>query len=115
MNLANYLENFQGRSGASSIDVADGELKRLPNQPCRFVMLANWNVTNTPEFNLEAVAPATIIEESEEEVYYGFNGVLFAPLIPTRTTDLLPVANCDQVCVRSRPTKSRVIYFAWFY
>ena len=115
MDLRLYLSNFEGRSGASSILVPADKLVRLPDQPCKFAMLSNFNIQNDSAFTLKASGTGGLYQDIGEEVYYGFNGIVIAQLFPAESTQLLPVNNLDQVCLRTRPGDSITIWYAWFW
>lgn len=110
-----YLSDYEGRSGASSIKVGDGELKRLPDQPCKFAVISNWNVQDVPSFTIKATGASGFYDDSADEVYYGFNGIIMGQIMPARSTELLPVNNLNQICVRTRPGDSITIWYAWFW
>lgn len=115
-HLFNYLENYQGKVDGGQIDVTEGGV-RLPPRPCKFVMLANWNVNqaDTATLAFYAVSGDGLYENSGREVYYGFGGIYIAQLFPTANSGLLPVKNTSQICLRSRPGATIPIWYAWFY
>lgn len=88
---------------------------RLPNQPCKFAMLSNWNVDDDPSMAFKPVSSDNLVANAGFEVYYGFNGIYVAQLLMGHVTDLLPISNLDQICVRSRPSSTARVWFAWFY
>jgi hypothetical protein len=113
--MTNYLDGFKGETGASSIVIPADKTIRLPHQPCKFVMLSNWNVGDDTAFTAKAVAgSASLVEDDLQEFYYGFRGRLIAQLFSSRSTELLPVSNCNEICVRARPAASATVYYAWF-
>jgi hypothetical protein len=109
--LFHYLDGFKGHSAAGQIEMIVGKTIRLPDNPCKFVMLSHWNTTEDPE-------PDIVIggedANSGYEIYYGFNGVLHAQLFATDSSPLLPVNNTNQICVRPR-TATPFLYYAWFW
>jgi hypothetical protein len=116
MQITSYLSDFQGRTGASSIAIPADKLVRLPDQPCKFALLSNWSTEDTPLLpeKSDAGVPESDLDNLQE-LYYGFNGRLVAQLLDGRSTELLPVANLSQICVRTRPGQSGTLYFAWFW
>lgn len=108
-----YLENFEGKAGASSIIVPSDKTVRLPDQPCKFVMLARWNVSNDEAFTIVSSS----VLNTDTELYYGFNGVVCCQLFISQTTQLIPVNNANQIIIRN-PAKSGAeapVYYAWFW
>ena len=105
------LENFIGQAGASQIQLNDEKIIRLPDNPCKFAMLAHWNTTAEPD-------PDIIIGgESASggyEIYWGFNGVLAFQLFGTNSTILLPVNNTNQIVAKAG-SGTPYLYFAWFW
>lgn len=111
-----YLSDFQGISDAGSLNVAADVTVRLPNQPCKLVMLSNWTVADEPTFSPKGTAAFSLPDDADDasEMYYGFNGRIIAQLFAGQSTQLIPVANLNQICVRSTPGSSGVIWYAWF-
>jgi hypothetical protein len=110
----NYFDNYLGRAYSGVVSLADGDATiRLPSNECKFVKLARWNTTDNEVFTSSIdAAPAT----TDDEIYYGFNGVLFGQIFPSTETDLLPVSNTDQIIIRS-PAKNSAgarIYYTYF-
>jgi len=105
------LNDLKGVGRSSSIVVTEGGV-RLPDEPARLVMLSNWNVENEPTFTLKA-APGLIIEEQLNEVYWGFNGVYAHQLFPGKDSEWMPIANLQQISLRSRPGETAQIWFSW--
>lgn len=111
--MANYLDNFKGIAASGSVALATGEIIRLPDQPCKFVKLSRWNVSNDEQFTASA---ENLTGTGNDEVYYGFDGVLFGQLFPRKETDLLPVSNLNQIVLRcpSKLAAAAVVYYTWF-
>lgn len=109
-----YLQNYEGRAAGSSILVDENSL-RLPHQPCRYALLANWNTQNEPSFSYKSLSGSGLYEDGGYEIYYGFNGVFVAQLFPSQNSGLLPISNLDQICVRSRPGVNVQLWYAWFW
>lgn len=109
-----YLNGFEGRAAGSSLIVTENGL-RLPYQPCRYALLANWNVQNEPSLSYKPQGLSGFYEDSNNEIYYGFSGVYVAQLFPSQNSGLLPISNLDQICVRSRPGVSVQLWYAWFW
>lgn len=113
--VANYLADYEGKTGGSSIDVGEGGV-RLPDQPCKYAMISNWNVLNdAAAFSFHAPSADNLYENSGFEMYYGFNGIYVAQIFPGSNTGLLPVNNLKQICLRTRPGSVLTAWFAWFY
>ena len=116
MNPKHYLENFEGNANASSVTIPADKTVRLPDQPCKFAMLSNFNVLDDTNFTAKPTAgSASVVEDDLQEIYFGFRGRLIAQLFAGRNTELLPVSNLNQISVRCRPAQSGVIYFSWFW
>lgn len=107
-----YLSDFLGLADSSAIKLASGETKRLENQPCKFVKLSRWNVTDDNQFTSFGAS----FLNTNDEIYYGFNGKLFGQLFVSQSTELLPVSNLNMVTV-SVPAKgsAATIQYAWFW
>lgn len=117
LKLIPYLEDFRGESGGGTITVADGETRRLPNEPCKFVILFNWTVRDTSELTSPIASAASSLPASAAtgtEIYYGFNGVICAQLFAGYGTELLPVSNLNQISVRQPSGKTAIVRYAWF-
>lgn len=112
-----YLSNYEGNSDASDIKIAADKTVRLPDRPCKFVMLSNWTVSDVPTFPPKGAAAFSLPHDADTatEVYYGFNGRITAQLFAGQSTVLLPVSNLSQICVRSTPGMSGVVWYAWFW
>lgn len=91
-------DGFNGNANSGVMIVAAGASVRLPDIPCRAIKLSRWNVTDDEQFTTVVAGP---VEEADIEVYYGFNGVLFAPLFPGRETDILPINNANIITLRA--------------
>lgn len=112
---ASFLNgDLSGEVFAGSIDVTEAGIV-LPNNPCRYAMLCNWNTNTAPALEYAALSTEGLYENSGFEFLYGFNGVYVAQLFPSQTSGLLPVKNTNLICVRTRPGKTRTLFFAWFY
>jgi hypothetical protein len=118
--IKNYLEGFQGLSNSGSVSLPVDKTIRLPDQPCKFVMLSNFTVLDDMDNTAKPDAgdPLTVID-NQQEIYYGFTsgagGRLVAQLFVGQSTELLPVNDCNQIIVRSRHGNAGVIYYAWFW
>jgi len=108
----NYYEDFQGIARSSSIKLAAGEAKQLPDEACRFAILGRWSVTDDGTFT--NVDTGDVLA-SNNEMYYGYDGVLGHQLFPGESTNLLPVNNLKQITVfRPAKTTSQTIWYTWF-
>lgn len=92
-----YFDDYKGKTDCGVMVVPAGETVRLPDIECRFVKLCKWNATDDEQFTINVAGP---VEESDVEVYYGFDGTLFAPLFPGRETDMFPVNNANRITLR---------------
>lgn len=111
----NYLANYEGVSGGSAIEVTEGGVT-LPPQPCKYVLISNWNVSNDAEgFTYRAPSGDNLYENAGFELYYGFKGVYVCQLFPGSNSFLIPVNNTKQICLRTRPGVTLTAWFAWFY
>lgn len=112
-----YLKDYQGIAKADYVKVNLGDTVRLPDHPCKAVKLVRWNADSTVAYTLKYAA-GTQPEDTDGEVYYGFNGQPFAPLFPGRESDLLWVNNTNQISI-TLPAKGggnpdQFIYFVYF-
>ena len=113
--MAFYLEDFLGKARSSSFDVA-ADLRRLPDNPCKFVLLANFNVDEETPLTYTALSADSLYENAGDEIYYGFDGVIAAQLFPSQNSGLLPVNNTNQICLRARPgVGQKKLWYTWFY
>lgn len=112
--MANYFDDFEGKAGGSSLFVPLGRMVRLPDQPCRFVMLSHFNVLNNAAYSFRTVSGDSLYENAGEEIYYGFHGILTGQLFPSQNTGLLPVSNLNQICLQGRPGVEATIWYSWF-
>lgn len=106
------IEGVKGVGRSSSILVVEGGV-RLPDEDCRLVKLANWNAANDESFAFKA-APG-LIEESGDEVYWGFAGIYAHQLFTSRETDWIPVNNLNQISLRSRPGETVHVWYSWIF
>lgn len=109
-----YLEGYEGKADCSSVLIAVNASVRLPDQPCKFVRLARWNVSDNEAFTVDATANRY---EANNEVYYGFKGKLFGQLYMSDTSDLIPVSNLNQITIRSTAKLGAAVrvYFSWYW
>lgn len=107
------IEQFKGNARSSSIkfEAGAGRTVRLPDQPCRAVMLSRWNASDDENFT---VIGADFLD-TDNEVYYGFGGVIAHQLFISQTTPLLPINNLNQVTIRV-PAKvgACTVHYTWF-
>lgn len=99
-------ETFEGNAYVISVAISPGETVRPPSQDCKLVKLSRWNTTEDEQFT-NMFGPE--VENSDGEVYYGFNGALFGQLFPARETDLMPLSNLDQILLRATNKVSGVV------
>lgn len=92
----------------SGITVVD----QLPDIPCKFVELSNWTVGNDPNRTVKTGASAAQPNTGNAgvEMYYGFNGILYAQLFTGNTSPLYQINNLQQICVKG----NGVLYVAYF-
>ena len=106
--------DMRGEVFGSSVEVDENGVV-LPNNPCRYVMLMNWNSDESSSLTYLPVSADGLYENTNSEFYYGFRGVYVAQLYPSQSSGLLPVRNTNLICVRTRPGITRRLFFAWFY
>lgn len=89
----------------------DAEVIQLPDRACKWAMLANWTVVGDDARTAKPGANAATPNSGnpDVEMYWGFNGKLFAQLFTGNTTDFLPVNNLNQICIKGNGT----VYVAW--
>lgn len=116
-----YLEGFQGRADGGTIvlpalaaGVAEAYV-RLPDQPCKFVQLHNWNVGDDTSFTAKGGAGAAGVEDDLQEFFWGFNGKLVGQLFAGRSTEIMPLNNLNQIVCRARPLLTAKVYYTWFW
>ncbi len=107
-------DDYLGEARSSSFDVTEA-LRRLPDNPCRFVMLCNWNTDDATALNYSALSGDSLYENAGFEILYGFNGVVAHQLFASQTTGLLPVKNTNLISVRTRAGVARKLFFTFFY
>ena len=102
---------------SSAVEV-DANGTRLPDIPAIAVKLSNWNVENEPNFTLRPGSAGSGLyspeKESQLEIYWGFGGVYAHQLFPGESTDLIPLTNLKDVCLRSRPGQTVTIWFSYW-
>ena len=109
-----YLEHYIGVANAGSVLATDVEA-RLPDNPCKYVMLANWNSDITVTQEYFDLSGESLYENNGREIYYGFGGVLCLQLFQSQNSGLLPVNNTNQIVFKARPGQSMHLWYAWFY
>ena len=109
-----WLDNFYGNVEGGVFDVTE-DLKRLPENKCKFVMLCNWNAADDTALTYTALSGDSLYENNGDEIYYGFAGVLVAQLFPSQNSGLLPLNNTNQICVRTRPGNTLKLWYACFW
>lgn len=110
-----YLENYLGQARSSSFDVSE-VIRRLPDNPCKYVLLSNFNVDEETPLTYTALSADSLYENAGDEIYYGFAGVIAAQLFPSQNSGLLPVSNTNQICVRARPAIfQKKLWYTWFW
>ena len=102
------------RCFSSSVTVTEQGV-RLPFTPAIAVMLSNWNVDNDPALSLKAGSGAADFAPDDlNEIYWGFNGVYAHQLFASQCTDIIPVTNLQDVCLRSRAGQTVTIWFSYW-
>ena len=110
-----YTAGFKGIPMASSKVIEADVTVRLPDQPCRFAMLSNFNVVDVPTFTAKGDIGANALPEDDlDEIYYGFGGRICAQLFTGRSTEVFPISNLNLITVRCRPSQSTTVWFAWW-
>lgn len=110
-----YLDNYFGNAQSGVADVSSS-LQRLPHNPCRFVMLSNWNATPDAALSYTALSGDSLYENAGDEIYYGFGRVVTAQLFPSQNSGLLPVNNTDQICFFNKAgSATSKLYYTWFW
>ncbi len=92
----------------SGIDTID----TLPDIPCKYAMIASWTVGVTAARTVKTGAAAATEGSGTAgvEMYWGFKNKLFAQLFTGQRTEMLPVRNVNQICVKGAGT----VFYAWF-
>jgi hypothetical protein len=118
--MANYLDEFQGIPRGESFSCDADKTVRLPNVPCRFAKLANWNQTTDADTNFtHLVNVDTILPEGlNADLYWGFvgeqGGDLQFQLFAGRDTEIFPIDNLSRIIFRARPAQAGRLYVAWW-
>ena len=114
--LPAYFDGFQGKANSSSTIIPADVKIRLPNQPCRFAMLSNFNVLDAPAFTAKTGAgdPA-LVEDDLTEIYWGFGGQIAHQLFAGRSTEVFPIENLNLITVRCRPSDSTTVWYSWWF
>lgn len=114
-DLSFYLENYFGNAQSGVADVTE-TLQRLPSNPCRFVLLANWNATDDVALSYTALSGDTLYENAGDEIYYGFGRIVTCQLFPSQNSGLLPVNNTDLICFFNKNgSATSKLYYTWFW
>lgn len=108
-----YLNDYKGEARSGSVAVASGATVRLPEADCKFVQISRWNVTDDENFT---VSGASFLN-TNDEIYYGFDGILAHQLFVSQITDLIPVNNLRQIMVRvpSKVAGPVTVHFTYFW
>ena len=111
-----YLTDFKGEAVSGSVLIAPDETVRLPDNECKFVMLSLWNALDDETFDRKISGGGGIVEDSDGEVYFGFDGVLFDQLFPSRRTELFPINNTKKIVLRATPKVAVAtrVYYTFF-
>jgi len=115
--MEKYLENYEGVADAGTEAIAADATIRLPDQPCRYVMLFNWTVTQvtaltTPKNSALSSSPEAAATGTE--LYYGFGGKMCGQLFAGSATVLLPVNNLNQISVRAVAGATGTVHYVFF-
>lgn len=116
-NRDRYLDDFRGHGEGGSKAVPADTTVRLPDEPCKFVQLHNWTVTEVADLDAPKAAAATSHPKDAEdgtEIYYGLNGKLSGQLFAGDSTVLLPIDNANQISVRAVAGASATIHYTIF-
>jgi hypothetical protein len=112
--MANYLDDFEGKGYADSILVTEAGVK-LPNTPCKFVKICNWNTNNDSTQSIQAANATGSYIDTGTEVYYGFHGIIAGQIFPAGSTELLPVSNLNEILLQTKVGGgNRQIWFMWW-
>ena len=116
-----YLKDFKGfvDGGSVILPALAGDdptaVVRLPDQPCKFVQLHNWNTLDDISFTAKGGAGAAGVEDDLQEIFWGVNGKFVGQLFQGRSTEIMPIANLNQIIVRTRPLLAGKVYYTWFW
>ena len=102
------------RCFSSSVTVTEQGI-RLPFTPAVAVMLSNWNVDNDPALGLKAGSgSANLVQDDLNEVYWGFGGVYAHQLFASGCSEIIPVTNLQDICLRSRAGQTVTIWYSYW-
>lgn len=115
-DLLNYLDGYKGNAVAGDKAIASGETVRLPDEPCRFVILWNWTTTAATALPEKSGAAGPQPEDAadDSQLHYGFNGIMCGQLFVGEHTPLLPVNNASQITARLPSGVAGRVHYAIF-
>ena len=95
------MEITTGKAHSEYVDVTELGVE-LPDRPCLFVKLENWDL-------LEDFATA-----QPADIYWGHEGRFAHKLAAGGNSELLPVANTNTIIARTKAGQTARLYFTWF-
>jgi hypothetical protein len=112
-----YLNDYKGDADAGSLDIPADKTVRLPDNPCRFVMLSNLTVTDaaaltTPKNAALSSQPKDAADNTE--LYWGIDGRISGQLFAGESTVLLPVKNTNKISIRAAAGATGRVHYTWF-
>jgi hypothetical protein len=107
-----YLTDYQGKADTRSFPINESGF-RLPDVSCKFVRISNFNVENLATMPVEF--PRESSAKQGGEILYGFGGSPAFQIFPGAATDLIPVANLNQITLQSRPGETRQAWVTYFW
>ena len=111
-----YMRGFQGNADAVAMNLPADEIIRAPDQPCKYAQIFNWNAEDDGiTFELAPPSPEGTYFDTENEIYYGFNGKLVGQVFAGANSGMFPIANLNQICLRARPGQTRTVWIAFWW
>ncbi len=93
--------DFKGEAHPGSVEVTEKGIT-LPDEDARFVMLENWHLTT------DLTADQTV------EVLWGYRGQYLHWLRSGGSSQLLPVRNLQDICLRTKPGETVTVFFSYY-
>lgn len=114
ISSVDYLKNYNGK--ADTIAVTANEQGCVPKYTeCRFVQISNFNVENETARPYSIPPPGETENTSGFEIYFGFNGTITRQLFIGQTSEIIPIANLNQLIIQSRPGTTRTVWLTYFW
>ena len=101
--VAEMWDQLEGVALADSIEVTEKGIT-LPKEAARLVKLENWDV----------LPDTTLTAGNNVDVLWGYKGIYSHWLRAGGNTELLPISNLSDICLRTRPGQSVTIFYSFY-